>query len=720
MAKTFDSELAFPKLAEAELGNAQLRANLARATSTIREKRLRVVAELPDWEELRSAGAAIKDYVLDHLDDLAKELEANVTKRGGVVHWARTAEEANDIVVELVKSTAATSVVKVKSMVTQEIELNAALERHGIAAYETDLAELIVQLGDDLPSHILVPAIHKNRSEIRDIFTKEMGRSGLAAPEGLTDEPAQLAAAARSHLRDRFLNATVGISGANFLLADSGGLVIVESEGNGRMCLTLPQTLISVVGVEKIVPNWESLAVFLQLLPRSSTGERMNPYTSIFSGVTPGDGPQAFHLVLLDNGRTSALADPEGREVLRCIRCSACLNVCPVYERTGGHAYGNTYPGPIGAVLVPQLRKGARSALENSLPYASTLCGACYEACPVKIDIPRILVKLRSDVVDSARVDHPMGPELLAMKSVDAIFSSPRRFQLLVRFGGLVARVLRRPSLRHLPPPLSAWTSGRDAPLPPAQSFRTWFAATHPANGPAEVASESGPAASLLADERVATARAPSSVENARGAMLASLASPHVVDDGATDSNMNFAYRRVGALTSHDRVAQFKERLIEYRASVVEARDDDVAAHVRKFLSRHHSTSVAVPVDLPASWITDVSVVVDEPALSVEQLDRLDATISGCAVAISETGTIVLDAGDRQGRRVISLIPDHLIVVVEERQIVELVPEAVVRLDATAAQTWISGPSATSDIELERIEGVHGPRVLDVIIVRSS
>lgn len=720
MTKTFNSELSFPKLAQAELGNTQLRANLARATTTIREKRLRVVKELPDWEELRSAGAAIKDYVLDHLEELATELEENVTRRGGVVHWARTGEEANAIVVELVKATSATSVVKVKSMVTQEIGLNAALEREGIAAYETDLAELIVQLGDDLPSHILVPAIHKNRSEIRDIFLREMGRSGLAAPADLTDEPSALAAAARSHLRDRFLNATVGISGANFLIADSGGLVVVESEGNGRMCLTLPQTLISVVGVEKIVPNWESLGVFLQLLPRSSTGERMNPYTSIFSGVTPGDGPQQFHLVLLDNGRTSALADPDGREVLRCIRCSACLNVCPVYERTGGHAYGHTYPGPIGAVLVPQLRKGNRSALENSLPYASSLCGACYEACPVKIDIPRILVKLRTDVVDAQRVEHPTNPELVAMKSVDAMFSSPRRFQSLVRFGGVVARVTRRPKIRHLPPPLSAWTSGRDAPLPPAQSFRTWFAATHPSASETTPTRESQPTTNQRREAPTTTPAAPRDGDS-RDAMIASLGSPHhVVAEGSVPTG-SFAFRRSGELSADERVAQFIERLIEYRASVVESTKEGVADHVRRFLERQNSESVVASGDLPPSWLADtgVAVVLDGPPLSVTQLDAVDATVSGCAVAISETGTIVLDAGARQGRRIISLIPDHLIVVVDEGQIVEVVPEAVARLDASATQTWISGPSATSDIELERIEGVHGPRVLDVIIVRA-
>ena len=249
------------------------------------------------------------------------------------------------------RATGADEVVKVKSMATQEIGLNEALEAAGIAALETDLAELIVQLGHDKPSHILVPAIHRNRAEIREIFLREMADVDRA----LTDEPAALAAAAVAHLRRKFLSAKVAISGANFGIAETGTLGVVESEGNGRMCLTLPDTLITIMGIEKLVPRWQDLEVFLQLLPRSSTGERMNPYTSMWTGVTPGDGPQEFHLILLDNGRTAVLADADGRDALNCIRCSACLNVCPVYERTGGHAYGSVYPGPIGAILSPQL-----------------------------------------------------------------------------------------------------------------------------------------------------------------------------------------------------------------------------------------------------------------------------------------------------------------------------------------------------------------------------
>jgi len=476
----------FPEAARVALKNDQLRANLGRATATIRTKRAAVVAERADWESLRLAGEAIKDEVLRDLPALLERLEANVTAAGGTVHWARDAAEANAIVAEVVRANGASEVVKVKSMATQEIELNEALRREGIDVWETDLAEMIVQLGHDLPSHILVPAIHLNRTEIRDIFIDEMGRVGRPAPADLSDEPPELAEAARLHLREKFLRARVAVSGANFAVAETGSVVVLESEGNGRMCLTLPDVLITVMGVEKLLPTWRDLEVFLQLLPRSSTAERMNPYTSIWTGVTPGDGPQAFHLILLDNGRIDVLSDRVGRQALRCIRCSACLNVCPVYERTGGQAYGSVYPGPIGAILTPQLRGIARHPVDKqtaSLPFASSLCGACFDVCPVRIDIPEVLVHLRGQVVrQSEAIQRLPTAEAAVMGAAAWTLRTPRRLGLAERMAGLGGRLFgRRGKLGRIPGPgpVAGWFKARDLQAPARESFRSWWRRTN-------------------------------------------------------------------------------------------------------------------------------------------------------------------------------------------------------------------------------------------------
>lgn len=474
-AGTYLGMPAFPKAAKSALQNQQLRKNLRHATTTIRSKRATRAAEVSNWEELRTAGEQIKTRVGRHLDTYLIQAEKAMTEAGIKVHWARDAAEANRIVIDIARSKQTNEVVKIKSMATQEIELNEALEEAGIAAWETDLAELIVQLGHDRPSHILVPAIHRNRSEVREIFNAEMGLWGQAAPEGMTDEPAELANAARTHLREKFLRAKVAVSGGNFIVAETGSLVIVESEGNGRMCLTLPETLISVVGIEKLVPTFEDLEVFLRLLPRSSTGERMNPYTSMWTGVTEGDGPQDLHVILLDNGRTDVLADPVGRAALRCIRCSACMNVCPVYERVGGHTYGSVYPGPIGAILTPQLR-GMDSKVDKSLPFASSLCGACNEVCPVKIPIADLLVHMRNKVVKKKTAHRPT-VESLIFKIVGWIMAKGRNLAFIQFFTRTAGKLFggKRSHFGPMPWPASLWTKARDLPVPPEQTFRQWW-----------------------------------------------------------------------------------------------------------------------------------------------------------------------------------------------------------------------------------------------------
>jgi len=378
-----------------------------------------------------------------------------------------------------VKASGSDEVIKIKSMTTEEIHLNQALEAEGIHAYETDLAELIIQLGHDQPSHIVVPALHKNRQQIREIFQREMN-----LPE-LGERPQDLADAARTFLREKFLRVKTGVSGANFLIAETGGVCIVESEGNGRMCLTLPETLITVAGIDKVVPRYQDLEVLMQLLPRSATGERMNPYNSIWTGVDrthvpesahgAPDGPRVFHVLLMDNARTEVLADEEGRQTLNCIRCGACQNACPVYRQTGGHAYGSVYAGPIGAILTPQLQQMHHA---QSLPYASSLCGACYEVCPVKINIPEVLIHLRNKVVKQNGL---MNAEALAMKAMGMIFRSERRFRAAQRMGRMAEAPLVRKDgqgvgwIGWLPGLLGGWTQVRDLQEMPKETFREWW-----------------------------------------------------------------------------------------------------------------------------------------------------------------------------------------------------------------------------------------------------
>ena len=461
----------FPDAARDVLQNSQTRKNVQHATNVIQAKRNKVTAELPDWEELRESGAQVRAHVLRHLDHYLVQFEENCKRAGGHVHWASDTAEANRIILELVQRHEAKEVIKIKTMTSEEIGLNAHLEAHGVRPIETDLAELIIQLGKDRPSHFVVPALHKNKAQIREIFKREMN-----LPE-LGDQPVDLATAARNYLREKYLRIKVAISGANFLVAESGAVCLVESEGNGRMCLTLPDVLISVVGIEKVIPSFKDLEIFLQTLPRSATGERMNPYNSTWCGVHPGDGPKEFHVVLLDNGRSPILADKEARQTLQCIRCAACLNACPVYHQTGGHAYESVYAGPIGAILTPQLHSMEEG---RSLPYASSLCGACYEVCPVKINIPEVLIHLRGKVVqeDQATLLGKFSLWNIGMQAAAFLFKDAGRLAMAEKLGqiGQAPLVSKNGFIEWMPGVLSGWTQTRDLKAMPKESFRDWWA----------------------------------------------------------------------------------------------------------------------------------------------------------------------------------------------------------------------------------------------------
>lgn len=455
----------FPEAARAGLADGQLRRNLQQSMDGLRKRRSALIDRTPHWEELRDAAERSRERSLRNLDTLLERLEDSVTAAGGKVHWARDGEEASRIVGDLMETHGAEEAIKVKSLVSDEIDLNERLAERGLRVWETDLAEMILQLGGDYPSHIGVPSLHLNRGQIRDIFAESLGIPDLG------DDPEELCEAARRHLRERFLSTRVGISGANFAVAETGTVCVVESEGNGRMCTTLPEVLISVTGIEKVVESWSDLALMLQLLPRSSAAEEMSPYVSLWTGAAGDGGPREFHLVLLDGGRAEMLADEVGRQTLRCIRCSACLNACPVYQRTGGHAYRSVYPGPIGAILSPQLL-GLDAAA--SLPSASTLCGACYEVCPVKIDIPSVLVRLRGRVVRETRAGR--SPEAVAMRTAARVLNSRRRYEAAQR----AARVGQLPfarggTIERLPGPLRGWTRFRDLRPLPRQTFREWW-----------------------------------------------------------------------------------------------------------------------------------------------------------------------------------------------------------------------------------------------------
>src|SRR5437868_7286424 len=471
--ETFDAN------ARAALTDLQLRGALRQATSLFGKRRLAAAQSLPDWEDLRTQARRIKDETLLHLDQYLEEFTANAESAGARIYWARDAAEANEIVKRLARERAARLVVKSKSMTTEEIHLNAALEAEGIEALETDLGEYIIQLAGETPSHIIAPAIHKTRHQIADLFVEKLG----IAP---TDDIPTLTITARRVLREKFGAADIGVSGVNFGVAETGTILILENEGNIRLTTSLPKTHIAVMGIEKVIPRFDDLEVFLKLLPRSGTGQHLTAYQSLITGTTRGrdeEGPAELHIILLDNGRSRMLAHPTTRQSLACIRCGACLNACPVYQQIGGHAYGSVYPGPIGAVITPQLIGLNKAA---KLPYASSLCGACREVCPVKIDIPELLLHLRAQITKPQKAEGSKQKasgsraESFSFKLWAAIMTRPRWYELSGKLAHFCQRFVVRQDrigrvgrfVSWVAPPLAAWTASRDLRPIEDKSFR--------------------------------------------------------------------------------------------------------------------------------------------------------------------------------------------------------------------------------------------------------
>jgi len=436
------------------------------ATTKFIGLRREAFAEFPEGEALRDRAREIKEATLQRLDHYLDLLIDNVERRGGHVHYATTPEEARRIVLDIARRTGARMVVKSKSMATEEIHLNDALEAAGVTPIETDLGEYIIQLAHERPSHIIAPAIHKTKGQVAALFARELKRETVPDPEVLTR-------IARNELREKFLQADLGISGANFGVADTGTIVLVTNEGNGRMVTSLPRVHVAVMGVEKVIPSMTDLAVFLAILAKSATGQTLSVYTSLVSGPRRGgelEGPEEFHLVLLDNGRIRQIAGPL-REALSCLRCGACLNVCPVYRQIGGHAYGYTYPGPIGILLTAMLN-GTESV--RDLAHASSLCGACLEACPVRIDIPRMLIELRKDV--SERRIAPWS-ERVVFGALGRLLRRPGLYRVATRLGRLVQRpFVRGDVIRRVPLVFGGWTRTRDLPPVAARTFQERWA----------------------------------------------------------------------------------------------------------------------------------------------------------------------------------------------------------------------------------------------------
>ncbi|MBI5029081.1 MAG: iron-sulfur cluster-binding protein [Chloroflexi bacterium] len=646
---------------------------IQRSTARLVAVRSASVAQIPEWETLRQTAHDIRLHTLDHLAEYITQVEQQITRAGGHIHHARDAAEANAIVVEIARQHKVKTVVKGKSMASEEIGLNHALEHAGVRAVETDVGEFIIQLADVRPSHILGPAMHMTKEEIATLFTQKLGVEAPPNPRRLTD-------IAREQLREIFLRAEMGVTGANFIVAETGTVVLVTNEGNGRMCTTLPDVHVAVAGIDKIIPDWNALATLLPMLVRNATGQKLSSCTSFITGArrSDGHGPREFHLVLLDNGRTNILRDPLARETLLCIRCAACLNICPVYNQVGGHAYGGVYSGPIGAILSPQLL-GMRVA--RDLPFASTLCGACVDVCPVKIPIPKILLHLRHRIAEGDAQEQATIAKTAsaAAKWSARALSTPSLYRLGSQLAHLAQIPFRRGAwLRALPPPLNRWTQAR--PLPAVNAtFRRWWKKRK-----LEIGSW-----------KLEIGRSRLEVENRRSETA-------TTDVDEIDQLIGEVNRLAGKA---QRVSE--QQIGEALKQLVEIENIKSAA----LWATSEIARLNLAECLRASGVAIIPHDADKHAIA-----QADLGITGVDFALAESGTLGLFSSPDKPRA-ISLLPRVHLVLVHPNALCSNLAQVFDQVKREDYAVFITGPSRTSDIESNPVVGAHGPKSLYVWVV---
>jgi len=728
----------FKTRTEQAVNNPELTRAIDRATRRQDDARKVNITELGDSWAIRELAGECKDYALDRLDDRLIRLADNVRAQGGQVHYAVDGETVCRVVEQIARRSRSKTIIKTKSMMCEEIELNPHLQRAGFEVVETDLGEYIVQLAEEPPSHIIGPACHKSAGQVARLFNRKLG-----VP--YTEDAETLARSARTILRDKFYRADMGIMGANFAVAETGTLVTVTNEGNGRFVASRPKVLVAIMGMEKVVDNMADLAVLLKVLARSATGQRISVYTNLTTGPRRSgdvDGPDEFHLIVVDNGRSRILAG-RYRQLLRCIRCGACLNACPVYRKIGGHAYGSVYPGPIGKLLTPLLENLVDRA---DLPQASALCDACRDACSVRIELPEMLILMRNDL---RRLKMVPLVQRLGFAVWSRVMKSPFLYDLASRLARLGLRLEAKDGwVERIPPAGNPWTDYRDLPIPADRPFRRiWkeelrYAPIHTPVHPVAERPDRAPedhAARRPYREPVSADPWPS----AKRELPSSTGTSEECTQEAFIGRVRQALRAVDR--KRPRPDPHRARLVGPKVNVVERFKEKAAElHIHLHEAANASTAVTVVADIIRESKVSQAVMADEGLLDPDHVAETLNTV-GCALTvvrenaglgpsfdadvgitaaelgIAETASVVLQSGGPRRRLVGLAPPTHIVILPKDRIVADLLDWATWCQDRPqpANQTIISGPSKTADIELTLVTGMHGPGVVHVILLDS-